>query len=206
MHTLAHRPLTDSRGIVAIETALIVPVLFLLIYGTFEIGRYMLVRAHVHRATASLAEVLVDERSSTKCEFGADGWCLFSDSAVWNALMQTSGDWPRLIDLMVDNDGDPTGIGVNAYWYSIDRDPADTSPALSSFDSQCPDSAVFRDIYGDLLLKAMSTVRNYARPVYLVIQVCYQYRQPSWSTGLYSLVLPEWIESQFVALRKDAVQ
>ena len=206
VHAHLGAPLTDSHGVVAIEAALIVPVLFLLVYGMFEIGRYMLVRAHVHRAAASLAEVLIDERIE-RCETTANDWCRLSDSAVWNAIRQTSPSWPRLVDMMVDNDGDAEGIGVNAIWHSIARDAgrATTIPVLD-VGQACEGSEFLPTVYPDLLTRTLETVRNYARPIYLVIHVCYRYRQPSWGVGLHKLGLPDWIESHFVAMRKDASQ
>lgn len=186
-----------SRGNVAVETALIVPVLLILLYGAFDIGRYLLVRTAVHRAVASLAEVVVDERPVMPDPTEPVASVL---GAVWYAIDQSQGHWLRLVDMMVDNDGDVSGIGIQAIWYSFERDAGQFYLPWEQGE-ECPNDLV-SDFSGEIVPSPrVVTTRNFARPVYLVTRVCYQYRQshPSLST----FVLPEWIESDFIALRRD---
>lgn len=175
------------RGNIAVETALIIPVLLILLYGTFDFGRYLLVLASVHRATASLAEVVIDEPLDPA--IGGD--------TVWGAVERSKESWARLIDMMTDNDGDVSGIGIDAIWHSTDpRSGGGGIPRSTQAGEAC--DGLFSP---DSRLLSAKTNENYAKPVYLAVRVCYRYQQPH--PTLSTFVLPEWMESRFIAIRKD---
>ncbi len=193
------RPGAGSRGDVAVETALIIPVLLILLYGAFDVGRYLLVRAAVHRATASFAEVVVDERPVVP---DPDNRVAALLGAVYNAIDLSQEHWLRLVDMMVDNDGDVGGIGIEAVWYSVDRGRGRFYLPWE-VGEECPGDVDVVSAFTEELFPApgVVTARNFARPIYLVVRVCYRYRAPH--PSLSTFVLPEWVESRFVALRRD---
>lgn len=52
----------DRRGIIAIEFALILPLLILLCFGTVEVGRFVLLQMKLDQAVASIADLATRER------------------------------------------------------------------------------------------------------------------------------------------------
>ncbi len=195
-------PLFDRRGSVAVETAIMVPVIIFILYAAVDIGRYMLVRADVQRAAASLAETVVDEPPIDPERPVPDD----VPSAVYNAVLASRPHWPGLVDMMVDNDGDTAGIGVDAVWYYHSSEPPLPPlrlPVTGTLQAgaTCPTSSGGTAFDAELATASMATSRNIARPVYLMVRVCYRYALGL--PGLSAFVLPEWIESSFVAARKD---
>lgn len=188
--------LADSRGSVAVETALVIPVLLLSLYAAADIGYYLLAHAAVHRATASFAELVVNETPVEPDRNDATD----SDSAAYNAIREshatdTGRSWLRLVDLMIDNDGDTTGIAVVArYCIASDAGNAfgDFAPLQAgNVANTCPSGAAV----------TCGTELEDTNLAYLRVRICYLYQPPV--PTLSRFVLPERIESRFLALRKD---
>jgi Flp pilus assembly pilin Flp len=64
----ARRFLKDRAGVAMVEFALILPLLLLLIYGTFEVGRYALLIQKLDRISATIADLTARAEALTATE------------------------------------------------------------------------------------------------------------------------------------------
>lgn len=189
--------IADSRGSVAVETALLVPMLILLLYLAVDMGYYLLAQASVHRAAASFAEVVVNEPP-----INAVG-----DSAVRAGIVASherdrGQSWLRLVDMMIDNDGNTAGIGIIAQYCVAEG--AGGNPPAPAFNLDPPLLA------GDFVTAcpppfggaACGTELDGTGLAYLRVRICYRYQQPYPDLSDF-FILPERMDSNFLALRKD---
>jgi hypothetical protein len=58
----------DCRGLQAVELALLLPIFFALIFGVFEIGRYLLINQKVSRAAHTLASMIGQSGFPRPCD------------------------------------------------------------------------------------------------------------------------------------------
>ena len=194
--------LADVRGSVAAETALVIPVLLILLYAAVDIGYYLLTRAAVHRATASFAEIVVNEPpilpdANDPADSDSDGY----NGVRASYTVDNGVTWLRLVDAMIDNDGDTSGIAIVAQYCiasatAVEDYGASALTRLQAGDiaNNCPPASTAS------ALECVDQLEN-REVAYLNVHVCYQL--PTTMPRLSNVVLPTRVESGFLALRKD---
>jgi|GEM_PF-2774958 len=114
MHIFRTNPFLDQRGAVAIEAAIVIPLLFFLMLGMVEIYQYFRVIAVVDRAAFTVGNSLAvqPELKALECDLGTyDPAELCSYARMMPQLMQPL-------------DYDQGGLQLQLQYYRSDGDPA----------------------------------------------------------------------------------
>ncbi len=97
---------TDRRGVMFMEFALVAPVLVLLILGSYDYGRYVLVHQKVQRTSTTIADLVARESPLTNSDmpgiFDASGhvmapFSLSSDGVILVSVIQDDGGNLRIV-------------------------------------------------------------------------------------------------------------